>query len=466
MLAGAAFALPSQAQLLKVTVKDTTIFENAKLSCQGNFTPVKLDKRKTWVFQSDSIQKLTRGSFLGSNIGIIPLYMEPGKTTRMTISREKDIVRTKYSGDNAAANRFLEKYINLTHGKYEFDPREFAGMDKERVRMIEERMKREAITFEQAHERLESRYAATLKAASREKDAMRRAWFEKLTKMKYTAEGIELAEKEAEANHQNVKEDAHYQRLLSQIDPNDEDGLDMVLRLPQAFMQGKVSRRVREGNLNAYASEYMDVLNRHITNPRIRATLLESLASSVISYAKPDREFDIDAFWNAFKQNASPKLSAQLQRVIDSKKATMPGAKCPDISFSDPQGKSHHLSEYFGKVLYIDIWATWCAPCCAEIPYIENHVAHYKDQPGIQFISISIDTNQQAWRAKLEKDQPQWLQFVCSSDEYKQLSRQWGVTSIPRFIIVNADGTIRSNNAFRPSEPDFVRKMDNILGTK
>ena len=166
MLAGAAFALPSQAQLLKVTVKDTTIFENAKLSCQGNFTPVKLDKRKTWVFQSDSIQKLTRGSFLGSNIGIIPLYMEPGKTTRMTISREKDIVRTKYSGDNAAANRFLEKYINLTHGKYEFDPREFAGMDKERVRMIEERMKREAITFEQAHERLESRYAATLKAAT------------------------------------------------------------------------------------------------------------------------------------------------------------------------------------------------------------------------------------------------------------------------------------------------------------
>ena len=98
------------------------------------------------------------------------------------------------------------------------------------------------------------------------------------------------------------------------------------------------------------------------------------------------------------------------QTVVDSKHATAPGAKCPDATFMDSNGNSHSLSDFIGKgkYLYIDLWARWCGPCCAEIPYLEKHVAHYKDNDRIQFVSISIDNDKQAWRNKLEKDKPQW----------------------------------------------------------
>jgi len=91
-------------------------------------------------------------------------------------------------------------------------------------------------------------------------------------------------------------------------------------------------------------------------------------------------------------------------------------------------------------------------------------VAHYKDNPKIQFISISIDSNKQAWHNKLEKDKPEWLQFLCNKEEHQLISKQWGVTGIPRFIIINADGTINNSEAFRPSAPDFRERIDKIIG--
>ena len=91
-------------------------------------------------------------------------------------------------------------------------------------------------------------------------------------------------------------------------------------------------------------------------------------------------------------------------------------------------------------------------------------MAHYKDNPKIQFLSISIDSKKQAWLDKLEKDKPEWLQFLCNKEEYELLSKQWGITGIPRFVIINADGTINQAEAFRPSNEQFREMIDKILG--
>ena len=247
------------------------------------------------------------------------------------------------------------------------------------------------------------------------------------------------------------------------IDPNDEAGADQVFQLPQLFLENKLTTSPLDIDQTAFALDYLATLERYVNNQQVRRTLLGNFGMDMLGGDFAGQVFDLDRFWDAFCRVADEQTIARLQYIVDSKKATKTGTPCPDVSFSDPDGKVHQLSEFFGKVLFIDIWATWCGPCCAEIPYIEKHVAHYKDNPNVLFLSISIDSNRQAWLNKLAKDKPQWPQFLCSKEEYELLSRQWGITGIPRFVIVNADGTICQSNAFRPSNEFFREKLDEII---
>lgn len=58
--------------------------------------------------------------------------------------------------------------------------------------------------------------------------------------------------------------------------------------------------------------------------------------------------------------------------MYNANKKLIPGADAIDCQLEDINGKTIKLSDLYGKVLYLDIWATWCGPCCEEIPYMEN----------------------------------------------------------------------------------------------
>ncbi len=86
------------------------------------------------------------------------------------------------------------------------------------------------------------------------------------------------------------------------------------------------------------------------------------------------------------------------------------------------------------KVLLIDFWASWCAPCRKEIPNVKKQYELYKDK-GFEVVSISIDQNEAAWRKALEQEQLQWPNFLDrmgAADLYK-------VRSIPAMFLINAE---------------------------
>ena len=106
------------------------------------------------------------------------------------------------------------------------------------------------------------------------------------------------------------------------------------------------------------------------------------------------------------------------------------------------------------------MWATWCGPCCAEIPYLEKLVAHFKGNDRVQFISISVDANKKAWQAKLEKDKPEWSQFILSSKDAKAFQEAWGISGIPRFIMIDKNGKIFEADAMRPSDEGIIEFIE------
>jgi thiol-disulfide isomerase/thioredoxin len=65
--------------------------------------------------------------------------------------------------------------------------------------------------------------------------------------------------------------------------------------------------------------------------------------------------------------------------------------KAPEFELQDSEGKSVHLSDFAGKVVLIDFWATWCAPCKAEIPWLNEFAKTYKDSLVVLGISMDED---------------------------------------------------------------------------
>lgn len=133
----------------------------------------------------------------------------------------------------------------------------------------------------------------------------------------------------------------------------------------------------------------------------------------------------------------------------------MEGRPAVDIPFRDIDGKEMRLSDFKGKVLYVDFWATWCLPCLAQLPDFEKLSEKY---PDIQFIGISIDQKVDWWKKKLEKNgiPPHIKEFLA--DPYV-VGEAWDISSIPRFLLI--DENFRIINAFapRPSEKDQIEPL-------
>lgn len=223
-------------------------------------------------------------------------------------------------------------------------------------------------------------------------------------------------------------------------------------------LAGQDSIKVLEDGYQTLAKEV-----KKVTDPTVLHALLDDCGEYTLTYGKDIA--DVDRFWKSYCEMAGgdSTLIKKYQDKVVAIKAIKKGKEAPDFTFSDRDGKSYHLKDFRGKVLYIDCWATWCGPCCKEIPFLEKRVEEYKDNDKVRFISISMDSNKQAWMNKLDKDKPQWKQFIVSKEEHKALSKAYGISGIPRFLVINANGTIANGDAFRPSDEKFHEQLDEII---
>lgn len=139
-------------------------------------------------------------------------------------------------------------------------------------------------------------------------------------------------------------------------------------------------------------------------------------------------------------------------------KKAVPGAEAPDCEWTDAQGQVSRFSDLRGRVVYLDVWATWCGPCCEEIPFMEKVAAHFQNDPRIEIVSVSVDSRRNDWLEKLREDQPAWKQFLC-----KDFCDLYGIAGIPRFILIDAAGKIITANAPRPSDPGIIGFIEGHL---
>ena len=131
-----------------------------------------------------------------------------------------------------------------------------------------------------------------------------------------------------------------------------------------------------------------------------------------------------------------------------------------DFTYENDIGEAVSLSSFKGSLVYVDVWATWCGPCKAEIPYLKSLEQDYHEQ-NIVFLSVSVDTNKDEWLKMVKEEELGGVQLWA--DGWSQITKDYAIFGIPRFMLFSKDGKVISNDAPRPSNDQTRKLFDKYL---
>jgi thiol-disulfide isomerase/thioredoxin len=139
------------------------------------------------------------------------------------------------------------------------------------------------------------------------------------------------------------------------------------------------------------------------------------------------------------------------------------GAPAPNFTYNDVDGNPVSLSDFKGKVVYIDVWATWCGPCRRELPHLAALKERFKDNENIAIIAISTDADAQRWRDFVAAENLGGIQLHGRTNDESDIARLYHVSTLPRFFLIDKEGNVVSNNAPRPSSEDIIPMLERLL---
>ncbi len=113
----------------------------------------------------------------------------------------------------------------------------------------------------------------------------------------------------------------------------------------------------------------------------------------------------------------------------------------PEISLPGVQDTIIHLSSLKGKVVLLDFWASWCAPCRASIPGVIKLYNKYKGQ-GFEVFGVSIDSKKSDWIKAIAQDKIKYTQVFDKAGWYSKTAVKYGVDAIPNTFLLDKTGKI------------------------
>ena len=188
--------------------------------------------------------------------------------------------------------------------------------------------------------------------------------------------------------------------------------------------------------LNSMSSqEYDSMLSSY-------ATEMNNLLASV----------DDTAFVSKTKKGISSTVKDWKERKQAKENIPKPGEMAIGFTYPNKDSVEFSLADFSGKLVYVDVWATWCGPCKAEIPSLQKLEGEYHDK-NITFLSVSVDTDRQAWVDMVVNDQLGGVQLWA--DGWSQITKDYAIFGIPRFMLFDQDGKVISTDAPRPSSAEI-----------
>ncbi|MEO7216350.1 TlpA disulfide reductase family protein [Mucilaginibacter sp.] len=134
-------------------------------------------------------------------------------------------------------------------------------------------------------------------------------------------------------------------------------------------------------------------------------------------------------------------MGLELAQRIKAASTIVVGNQTPLFTQNDVSGKPLALSALRGKVILIDFWASWCAPCRAENPNLAKQYQLYKDK-GFEILSVSLDSEKKNWVSAIQQDGMPWKHVSDLKGWNNVIGRLYGIRAVPACFLVDAEGKI------------------------
>lgn len=440
----------TQAQLLKGKLANFKEDIALNYAPDGNimyseYHNLKVDADGSFTFDMEMTQPTADVIIYVGEKGTLGAQLVKGKTVEMTITKVDGDLQVAFKAPNIDVCRFLnQKAKSFDMGNYDsMDPSERKPNAEYRALLEKENSKVKALL-------------------PKIKDKKLRSYYSQLAAAEYKWLKVRLIADDCEHKKIDRRTNTDLQELLNDLDVNDAINYQTNLSLWTLLNKTKSEMK---GNNEAYCYELMDLTKQMVTSPNLRKQMVQIIGQNYYTYG--DGTGNVEEFTKHFREfagenaNIADGMYKQFMEVKKAKEKTASGVPAPDITLDLPDGKQVQLKDICkGKFTYIDVWATWCGPCKMEIPFMEKLVERFKGNDKVMFISISVDENVDAWKKMIEKDKPQWAQYNIHGKTNQQFSADWGITGIPRFIMIDKDGNIFAADATRPSNEETAKTIE------
>jgi peroxiredoxin len=143
------------------------------------------------------------------------------------------------------------------------------------------------------------------------------------------------------------------------------------------------------------------------------------------------------------------------QRIVEA------GDSAPAFKVTTDQGRTIAKSDFGGKVLVLNFWATWCPPCVQEMPSLNQFAREMKDQ-GVVVLGVSVDKSEQTYRRFVQQMQPA---FLTARDPEADIPADYGSFKWPETYVIDSEGQVRLKyiGPRNWTDPAIIAEIKNVL---
>ena len=396
-----------------------------------------LDETKSAVLTLDCRREADYAVFRYHGVSV-PVYIEPGKNLEIFLKIENWEMEVRFAGDGAPKNEYLNnKTLREFYPDYKTDE---AGIVQS-LKAWEMKLSGilDSMHFESSFTDKEKKRIHYLVYAYLPNYPSYQKY--QLQKQGYEASG-------------------EFYFLLSRLIPEEEGLMDMpeyqtaLLNLVRAFGL----RGLQEQDEWKYLKKQMEYIDGQVRSQMIKDFLMDKITTRYVEKKGTDHLEEIVRFYH--DNVKAPEKKQKFDDLCRKWVKLVKGQPSPVFTCRDIGGKEVCLTDLAGRFVYIDIWATWCRPCRAEQPCLEQLIRKYEGE-NIVFVSISTDRDRNIWEKFVKTEQLKGVQLY--GGQGNSFIEAFVVRNIPRFILLDRTGKIIEADMTRPSDPRTIEVLDSLI---
>lgn len=159
------------------------------------------------------------------------------------------------------------------------------------------------------------------------------------------------------------------------------------------------------------------------------------------------------------KKYADNPFVIEFNKNVNDASFLAPGTLSPEIAMADTSGKTIKLSDFRGKYVLIDFWASWCGPCRKTNPYLKSLYVKYRNK-NFEIYSVSLDKNKDSWIGAINADKLEWIHVSDLNYWENAAAVKYRISNIPYSVLIDPSGIILAKG-LQPDQLD--EKLKELL---